>query len=454
MIFTFVFMLVLMTIIVALVGYAQVQIKSHRQAVQREAGLSIAEAGAELAIWKLNNQGGYNGESNTAYGNGVYSVTITNIGLTTKLLTIESFVPDITNPIAYRKIQVTTTTGSANVGFNYGVQAGDGGIKMDNNSTLNGNIYSNGNIVGAPNNVRITGNAIVAGPTGKISDVNGVSGGIGGNATAHFLEDVKVGGNTDSYDLEDSAVTGNVVATTISDCAGTVGGDAIYDTKVSCTVAGTETTPNPDDFVDPASEPLPILDAQIASWEQDALDGGTIGSQTISTSTSLGPKKIAGDLILTNNVTLTVTGTLWVTGSITLNQGTTLELSSGYGAQSGVVVAGITGDTTAGFIDAQNGSEINGSGTAGSYTMLLSQRNDTTDTAIRVSNNAAGAIFYAGNGVLEVSNNARGKELTGYKIHLNQGATITYESGLGSAQFGSSASGGWAMLTQSWQLLQ
>ena len=88
MIFTFVFMLVLMTIIVALVGYAQVQIKSHRQAVQREAGLSIAEAGAELAIWKLNNQGGYNGESNTAYGNGVYSVTITNIGLTTKLLTI------------------------------------------------------------------------------------------------------------------------------------------------------------------------------------------------------------------------------------------------------------------------------------------------------------------------------------------------------------------------------
>jgi hypothetical protein len=449
LIFTLVIMVIVSIMIAGLVGYTGVQIKSHRQAVNRTVGLDIAEAGAELAVWKLNNQPGYTGEINTAYGNGTYTVTVSSEGPTTKLVKVDSYVPNSTNPISHRIVQLTAVVGTTNIGFNYGVQAGAGGIKMDNNSTVNGNIYSNGNIIGDNNGVKIAGTAISAGATGKIDEVDDID----GNAVAHFIEDTSIDGNANAYSFLRSDADGNVDATTISNC--TVGGTAIYDTRVSCTVTGTATTPNPTNFTDPAVEPLPITDEQIAEWEADAASGGTVGTQTIDgITTSLGPKKIVGNLVLTNNSVLTVTGTIWVTGNITLSNGTTLKLDPTYGALSGSVIAGLPGDTSAGFIDAENGAIINGSGTSGSYIMLLSERNNVSTTAIRVSNNASGAMFYAGHGVIEVSNNARGKELTGYKIHLNQGAVITYESGLANSQFTSGPGGGWEIQPQSWQLLR
>ena len=51
-------------------------------------------------------------------------------------------------------------------------------------------------------------------------------------------------------------------------------------------------------------------------------------------------------------------------------------------------------------------------------------------------------------------NTATTKEITAEKIHLNQNAVVTYESGLASAQFSSGPAGGWEMLDGTWQLLQ
>src|SRR5438105_3687533 len=102
-----VFMAIVSTVVVSLVGYAGIQIKSHRQALNREQGVDIAEAGAELAIWKLNNQAGYTGESDTSYGNGTYTVTITNLSSSTKLIKVDSYVPNASNPTAHRIVQLT-----------------------------------------------------------------------------------------------------------------------------------------------------------------------------------------------------------------------------------------------------------------------------------------------------------------------------------------------------------
>lgn len=63
-----IFALIAMIAISSLVGYAMLQIRSQRQAVGQTLGISIAEAAIEAAIWKLNNQLGYSGESGTAYG--------------------------------------------------------------------------------------------------------------------------------------------------------------------------------------------------------------------------------------------------------------------------------------------------------------------------------------------------------------------------------------------------
>ncbi|MBI4363610.1 MAG: hypothetical protein HY545_02055 [Candidatus Doudnabacteria bacterium] len=442
-IISLIFMTIVTLVVGSLVSYATVQIKSHKQAVGRVEALSIAEAGIEAAVWKLNNQQGYNGESGTVYGAGTYNITVTDLSGSSKLIKAEAFTPS-----GKRTVQATATTGTTNISFNYGVQVGAGGLEMDNNSTVIGNVYSNGPIKGSSNGVKIGGTAVSAGAAGKIEDVQDID----GDATAHFLEDISVDGSTNSYSLLRATVGGNAVSDSISNC--TIGGNATYDTKTNCTIGGTQTTPNPANFQDPANEPLPISDDQINAWEAEAEAGGVITSQTYSgISNSLGPKKINGNLKLDNNAVLTVTGTIWVTGEIKLSNGSIIQLDSSYGSLSGVVIAGTDGDSSAGYIELDNNSLVKGSGTAGSYIMLFSQRNNTGSTAIKTSNNADSAILYAGTGVVELDNNAQLKEVTSYKLKLKNGADVIYESGLANANFSSGPAGGWELLDQSWQLL-
>ncbi|MBI2356200.1 MAG: hypothetical protein HYV13_03295 [Candidatus Doudnabacteria bacterium] len=445
-----VFMLILIILITGLVSYAGVQIKGHRQALSRVQGLNIAEAAIELAVWKLNNQQGYTGETGTAYGNGTFNVTITNLSGNQKLVKVDSFVPNAANPQAKRTVQVTVTLGATNISFNYGVQVDSGGIEMENNSQVTGNVYSNGNIIGDNSGVRIAGTAIAAGATGKIDEINDID----GDAAAHFLEDVSVDGSTNSASLLQATVGGNAVSDSISDC--TIGGNATYDTKTSCTIGGTQTTPNPANFDDPDVLSLPISDEQIQDWKDEAEAGGVVTSQTIDGTASLGPKKINGNLTITNGATLTMTGTIWVTGNISIDNNATVVLDPSYGSLSGVIV-------NDGWIHFDNNGLIGGSGTAGSYLMFLNTLACTGSSgsgcthhsaAVDLHNNVGAAIVYVKSGLVHLHNGVNVKELTAYKIHLSNTASVTYESGLANAQFSSGPGGGWEVLDGTWQLLQ
>ena len=137
---------------------------------------------------------------------------------------------------------------------------------------------------------------------------------------------------------------------------------------------------------------------------------------------------------------LTLTGTVWVTGSITASNGSIIKLDSSYGSLSGVLLAGTDGSSSTGAVTFSNNSEARGSGTAGSYMLVLSQRNNTSSAAITQANNAASAILYAHEGVIEISNNATMKEVTAYKVHLSNGAVVSYESGLANVNFSSGPS--------------
>ncbi len=440
-----IFMTIVTTAVVSLVGYAGIQIKGHRQAVAREQALSIAEAGIELAIWKLNNQGGYGGETGSSYANGVYNVNITNLSGSTKLIKVDSFVPNASRPRAHRTVQITATIGGTNIGFNYGVQVGLGGLSMSNSATVEGNVYSDGDIIGL-NTSTITGTAIAAGD----GTIDGMI--IQGNALAHYIEDTDITGDATAVSLINTDVGGNVITDSMSDC--TVAGEAAYDTKSSCTVTGTETTPNPTIFSDPPSVPLPITDDQINAWEAEAENGGIIGSQTVSTTVSLGPKKIVGDLTVITGGILNLTGTLWVTGTVNLVGSGIVRVDSTFGSQSGILIAGVEGSTMAGAINILNSAQALGSGTAGSYLMLLSQMTGTTSSAISTSNNSTLGILYAGTGKISISNNPIIKEVTANLLELTNSAHIVYESGLASSLFSSGPGGGWEVTDQTWQLLQ
>ena len=187
---------------------------------------------------------------------------------------------------------------------------------------------------------------------------------------------------------------------------------------------------------------MPISDAQIDAWKSDAAAGGTQSGYALgnSSSGSLGPKKINGDITLGNGATLTLTGTVWVTGTINFGNTDTIKLASGYGALSGVLIAD-------GKVEIGNSAVLQGSGAAGSYLMLLVTAGG--DEAIEIGNNATAAIFYAPNGEIEIGNGLSLREATGYSLEVGNNASVTYESGLANVNFSSEPSGGWSI--DSWK---
>ncbi len=432
MVATILFLVVSITIIFGLAGPILKQQKMVSQYLLSRQSYFLAEAGIEDVVYRLKT------------GQPVSATEVLNLsGNTVTMITTDT---DEGKQIiatgevggAVRKVETNLLLG-VGIAFHYGVQVGQGGLEMSNSSKIIGNVYSNGNIIGT-NSARIQGTAIASGPTGVIDGMD-----IDGDAWSRTIKgNSTVGGNATHAVLQNTTVTGNVVADSISNC--TIGGTARYDTKSSCSVNGATTVPNPDAFVPADALSLPISDAQIDTWETEAEAGGVIGDQIYTSGTrSLGPKKINGDLILSNTAVLVVTGTLWVTGDIKLSNSSILKLDPNYGNSSGVIVAGVDESATAGYIELSNSAQALGSGSANSYIMLLSQR-EMGSNAIKISNNSATAILYAGEGEIEISNSAALKEVTAYKLEINNFATVTYELGLANNNFSSGPGGGYEIL--------
>ncbi len=204
------------------------------------------------------------------------------------------------------------------------------------------------------------------------------------------------------------------------------------------------------DSADPPVENMPISQANIDQWKIDAQAGGTIsGNYSVTSSVSLGPKEITGNLLMNNNnKTLTVTGTVYVRGNIDISKGSTIRCSTSYGANSCLIV-------TDGRIHTENNGTFAGSGTMGSFLMLLTTLPcdgsfsfgcDSHNGAVDVHNNATGAIFYAQNGKIHLHNGVNVTEVVAYKLALDNNATITYEQGLINTVFSSGPSGGFEIL--------
>ncbi|MDQ3245201.1 MAG: hypothetical protein M3P22_02580 [bacterium] len=216
--------------------------------------------------------------------------------------------------------------------------------------------------------------------------------------------------------------------------AHTVNNSTIAGTNYCQTGSGNNKSCNTS-LADPTQVALPISDQNIIDWKAEATAGGVYsGNYVVSGSQSYGPKEITGNLSFENGAILTVTGTLWVHGTIDVSNNATVRLSSSYGASEGVIVAD-------GNVIIGNNANFYGSGTTGSYPMVLTTSNSSS--AINLSNNAGAVILYAGNGTINVDNNAGATALTAYRITLGNNAIINYDSGLVNSNFVSGPSGGW-----------
>lgn len=195
-------------------------------------------------------------------------------------------------------------------------------------------------------------------------------------------------------------------------------------------------------LTDPVYIEMPVSDANIEAWQAEAEAGGVHNGSIVVgyAGATLGPLKINGNLTVSSGGTLTMTGNLWVTGNITLNGGGTLRLHSSYGADDGVVVVD-------GTVSVSGGGNATGSGTSGSYIMLLTTSNSSS--AFSISGGAGAMIAYATRGTMTATGGTSLKEAIAYRLVVSGNSNVTYESGLTNNNFSSGPSGTWSV--NSWK---
>jgi len=285
---------------------------------------------------------------------------------------------------------------------------------------------------------------------------------ISANIQCQDIDSTTVAGNITCGDIDGTTISGNVTAGNVTNS--TISGNLTCETQSDNTVSGSINCPisytQPDD---PPPENMPISEAQIAEWEKGAKDSDIIplssctdGAYHPADEEVLGPVKIECDLkIDTNNITVYINGPLWVEGDILITNGVQVRLSSDFGENSTVIIADDPDDqNTKGKITISNNADVTGSGTEGSYIMLVSTNKGIlpdSDVAIKVNNNVTGAILYTSQGMIEIDNNVSLKEATGFALHLKPLAEVIYESGLANVNFASGPGGIWSQINTTWQ---
>lgn len=143
--------------------------RAARSAISSEEALRLAEAGIDEAAYSLNQDSSYAGETNTALGDGAFSVTVSTVDDSTKEITSTGYVPSAADPVAEKTVHAEVSINSNVVSFRYGVEAGAGGFVLSGGATINGSAYANGSI-NATTGVHITGSAYAADPPASYAD--------------------------------------------------------------------------------------------------------------------------------------------------------------------------------------------------------------------------------------------------------------------------------------------
>ena len=381
----------------------------------------LSEAGHEDALYRIKKGKTIDPQEILTLGGNTATTTITTVSNAEK--SIGSLGDILTNT---RRVKSTLTT-SSGASFSYGVQAGDGGVLLQNSSTITGNLFSSGPVVGS-NNV-VSGTVISGGTTGLNGSISGV---------------INQGGNSMyAGTISGSTISGSAYCNSISSSSTSV-----------CKTLAAQT-----------AQAFPITAQQIADWETAAAAGGSVtcssGKYTITTNVTIGPKKIPCDLEITgagtgNGPTITLTGPIWATGNIRIRNHLTIRIDPTLLGQTIVMIADNPADHINSSTVSVEGSGLNFTGAPGgsSWVMLISENAGASQgnpsEAIQLEQGAAGDILlYARLGDIKLENSASVKEVTGYKITLQNSANVIYTSGLQNALFTSGPGGSWTI--QDWK---
>lgn len=153
----------------SIVGYHTL---STQREIDRERASALADAGINRAFYEIKQNSSWSGVGEVTLGNGSYEVIVTSAGADRKIDSI-GYVPSKSSPKAKRKVRAIITSSPGVGPFSFASQSGTGGVELDSNATIRGNVYSNGNITCASNS-RITGDGKAVGTIDPDACVEGV----------------------------------------------------------------------------------------------------------------------------------------------------------------------------------------------------------------------------------------------------------------------------------------
>lgn len=142
-------------------------ITSTGRRIDGQEAIRVAEAGIEKAVWCMNNPSNstdcpgnpnYIGEADVPFGRGKFTTTITRTSTAATIDAFSTIAGALGDTEKHLRVELTTT--DVDVAFQYGVQAGIGGIELGNNAFVDGNVYAGGSVTGT-NGSYINGDAIL-----------------------------------------------------------------------------------------------------------------------------------------------------------------------------------------------------------------------------------------------------------------------------------------------------
>lgn len=133
--------------------------KIRRNLLRSAQAYFVSEAGIEDSIYRIVKGKKYEASNVLLVGEGGADINISSTG---NIIAVES-AGAVSQRL--RKLKVELAAGGTNIAFHYGAQVGRGGLNMQPNAKVTGNVYSNGSILGSGLNSVITSDAWVAGGT-------------------------------------------------------------------------------------------------------------------------------------------------------------------------------------------------------------------------------------------------------------------------------------------------
>jgi len=403
---TLVFLGVFITVTTSLIGSLTAYGRAANHAVTVAQALALAEGALDKAAYELNRNPSYEGEVNTPLAPGDFSIAVSTIDSSNKKVTVTGTVSGVT-----KTISAILATDSSVATFRYGVQSDAGGVHLKNSASVHGNVFSNGFVTGQNSNI-VRGDVISAGPSGLIDGIYATSSGY---------------------------------ARTIRNS--TIDQDAHYEVISNTTVGGIQYSGSTSQ----ATADMPITDTQVEGWKADAGAGGTYTGTcpyTITSSVILEPLKIPCNVTISGTPTITLTGPLWIVGNLEIQNTAHIRVADFLAGRSIAIVADNPANpSSSGKIILKNSVIVTGAGTD-SYVLFLSQNRSAESggsvTAIEVQNSVSGDLLvYAGHGKIILKNSIHLKEVSAYRIEVENSAEIVYTSGLTNTLFNSGPGGSW-----------